>query len=285
MIHQSIRCATLLGLWLAAWPAAAQPPAAHFRHHAQMPPGQIGAAQLERGGPLRGYFQPVEVRGPQGIAIALAQAGTFTDPLPAPLHVGMLIAPVYRLRVTGIPNFEGREVFPTIEVIDRLYPPAGFELRFPIPIDLTEEDLRLAAAGHYVTRVVYVEDPDQALPAPQSGTQIQWFDAGPGNDPLVEADRLGRPVAIVRLGGRVPLDSASPDDAFLHGSPPWELLPPADAVVPAGEDVATGGSRGAEDTPPRPRSSPQHSLTSAPSDRRPARRRGAGFSRPEAPSP
>ena len=36
---------------------------------------------------------------------------------------GMLIGQVYRLRVTNIPHQPGVEVFPTIQVIDRLYPP------------------------------------------------------------------------------------------------------------------------------------------------------------------
>ena len=60
------------------------------------------------------------VRAPRGTVITTAETGEFADPRPAPLVVGMMIGPVYRLRVTNIPNQEGLEVFPTIEVINRL---------------------------------------------------------------------------------------------------------------------------------------------------------------------
>src|SRR5207253_2647532 len=77
----------------------------------------------------------------------------------APLKAGMLIGSVYRLRVIGIPRHEGVEVFPTIEVVNRLYPPPGQELRFPVPVELTLEDLELAMEGHFVTRIIYLEYP------------------------------------------------------------------------------------------------------------------------------
>ena len=78
----------------------------------------------------------------------------------------MLIGKVYRFRVTGIKRNEGFEVFPTVEVINRMYPPKGQATRFPIPIQLTEEELALAISGRFVTRVIYLEDPRTALPLP-----------------------------------------------------------------------------------------------------------------------
>ena len=82
----------------------------------------------------------------------------------------MQIGPVYRLQVTDIPNNPGVEIFPTVEVIDRLYPPPGLALRFPIPIELTQDELEMAARGTFVTRVIYVEDPSIALPVRQRRT-------------------------------------------------------------------------------------------------------------------
>ena len=118
-------------------------------------------------------------------------------------------------------------------MIDRLYPPPGQALRFPIPIELTLEDLELALDGRYVVRVIYLEDPRLALPVAQPADEPLWMDAGPGNDPLRMADELGRPVAILRLGGRLPLTAG---DATLVGhnapliryptTPQIEQLPP-----------------------------------------------------------
>ncbi|NIP85789.1 MAG: hypothetical protein GTO03_09605, partial [Planctomycetales bacterium] len=63
----------------------------------------------------------------------MAVRGGFEPPRDAPRTVGLLIGQVYRFQVTGIPLQEGREVFPSLEVIDRLYPPPGREAEFPIP--------------------------------------------------------------------------------------------------------------------------------------------------------
>ncbi len=202
-------------------PAHAQMPGVHYPQSGVSAPGAIGAWQLQRGGPLPGFFQPVEIRGPQGALISLAIEGQFSEPEPSPRLVALAIAGVYRIRVTGIEFHEGEEVFPTIELIDRLYAPAGQAARFPIPVELTHTDLELALEGKFVTRVIYLEDPDRALPRRQAGHETQWLDAGQGENPLKLADELGRPVALLRIGGRQPVPGPDgTDEAFLHGCPP-----------------------------------------------------------------
>src|SRR5437868_2523062 len=157
--------AVVIALVALASPAIAQQPPIHYEHAGALPPGAIGSRQLERGGPLPGYFQPVEIEAPAGASVSLAVEDQFTEPAPVPAKAGMLIGSVYRLRVTGIPQHEGVEVFPTIEVVNRLYPPPGQELRFPVPVELTQEDLELAMEGRFITRIIYLEDPKLALPA------------------------------------------------------------------------------------------------------------------------
>jgi hypothetical protein len=212
-------------------PAVAQDKPVHWLNAGVMPPGAIGSQRLQRGGPLLGYFQPVRIRAPQGARIALAAEGSFTDSPPGDALVGMQIGPVYRLKVTEIPNNPGLEVFPTVEVVDRLYPPPGLALRFPIPIELTQEELELAARGSFVTRVIYVENPHTALPIvqPASGEQA-WIEAPPGKDPLVEADERGRAVAILRIGSRVP--NAQAQAAACTEPPPFVVYDPDEACPP-----------------------------------------------------
>jgi hypothetical protein len=209
----------LIAVVLSAAAQSAEPPV-HWLHAGVLAPGMIGAAQLQRGGPLAGYYQPVEIRGPKQSEISVVADGQFVAPQSARVETAMLIGPVYRLRVTGIPGREGEEVYPTVEVINRLYPPKGEELRFPIPIELTAEDLKLALDGKFITRVVYVEDPRAAYPSQEDPNNQFTYEASPKDDPLVVADHLGRPMAIVRIGGRVPVDTANPDDEFLYHSPP-----------------------------------------------------------------
>jgi hypothetical protein len=218
------RVAILVLGMAAALPA--QEPGVHYLHQGLMPPGAIGSQQLRRGGPLPGFFQPVEIQAPYGVMISLAVGGEFEKPQAAPVRAGLLIAPVYRFRVSNIPRHPGEEVFPTVEVTDRLYTPRGQERRFAIPIVLTQQDLELALDGKFVTRVIYVEDPHAAL-AVQGNPQAQnWFEVPPGSDPLAVADQLGRPVAILRLGGRLPIDPQTPEVDFLAGCPPLEKYPP-----------------------------------------------------------
>jgi hypothetical protein len=217
-------------------PISAQMPNVHYRHRGDMPPGAIGRSQLLRGGPLPGYFQPVEITAPQGAMISLAMGGHFTPPEPAPVRAGFLIGQVYRFKVTRIPLQPGREVFPSVEVIDRLYPPPGKEHQFPIPVQMTQQDLVLALQGKMVTRVIFVEDPKRALPVQEAGGMQNWFEARNGEDPLQVADLLGRPVAILRLGARVPDNQTGPDDDFLYGCPPWQHCPEVEVVeTPAAE--------------------------------------------------
>ncbi|MEX2141570.1 MAG: hypothetical protein WD894_20055 [Pirellulales bacterium] len=215
-------------------------------HAGKLPPGAIGAQQLLRGGPLPGYFQPAEIKAPEGAFVSLAVNQEFSAPQTTPLKVGMLIAPVYRLRVTQIPNHLGEEVYPTIEIINRIYPPVGEEFRFPVPIELTQADLELALSGKFVTRVVYLEDPQQALPVAPVDDEQRYFEVRPSDDPLEVADRLGRPVAIIRLGGRLP-DATGPDPKFLFGSPPL-MVPNSLALV---SELSTGGEGPTRDSPGR----------------------------------
>jgi len=202
-------------------PAFAQDKTPHLEHAGILEPGTVGLRQLFRGGPLPGYFQPVELKAPEGCQISLAIENHFTQPLAAPLKTGLLIAPVYRFKITNIPRSPGAEIYPTVELINRLYPPRGQEFRFPVPIEFTLEELELALSGKFVTRIVYVENPQAALP--HTIKEQSYFEIRPGDDPLEVADRLGRPIAIVRIGGRLPDDKTGPDARFLYGSPAMML--------------------------------------------------------------
>jgi len=246
--------------------ASAQQPPVHFWHPAGLPPGAIGGQQLLRGGPLPGFFQPVEITAPSGVMISLAEEGRFSDPQPAPVRAGLLVGQVYRLCAINLAFQPGVEVFPTIEVIDRLYAPQGQETRFPVHIDIPREDLEMAAQGKFVTRVVYVENPGAALPVQGSATEQSWFDVAPGMDPLAVADTLGRPIAIVRLGGRVPDHNVGPDMSFLFGCPPVLKLPPRPSVP-------------TPQTPPKEQVQPDNSPASPAQAAPPAKSRSEGVPR------
>ncbi|MBM4005819.1 MAG: hypothetical protein FJ295_21455 [Planctomycetes bacterium] len=250
-----VRRATLLLATLAAiycggtGEAYGQRRTAHYFQSADLPPGTVGQAQLLRGGPLPGYFQPVEVRCPQGCLISAAVGPKYTEPQSDKLLAGMLVGSVYRLKISKIPLNETDEVYPTIEVINRLHPPPGQEARFPIPIEITEEELRLAIRGQFVTRVIYLEDPQRPFPLREDPQNQRVFEVHPADDPLRVADELGRPMAILRMGSRVPDEAHDPTQlGFGYGSPPLKLLAtPVDLPRDAGleTDSSPPGTRAA----------------------------------------
>jgi hypothetical protein len=219
----------LFTAWLSLSATAAAQGPWHYQDKADLPPGTIGQRQLERGGPRPGYFQPVEVAAPGGSLVSVVVNGGFSEAMPSKLLAGMLIGPVYRLKVANIPGHEGQEVFPTIEVVDRLYPPPGQATRFPIPIVLTQEELAFALDGRYVLRVIYLEDQKMALPVSLPKGEQQYNEIAPGQDAMEAADRLGRPVAILRMGSRVPMPNED-QTSFLYAQPPLVLFPPPPVI-------------------------------------------------------
>lgn len=188
-----------------------------------MPPGVVGQQQLMRSPFLAGYSQPVELRGPDGVEISPLIDGAFGAPQRGPVLVGMLVGHVYQLKLTGLPSRPGDELYPTIEVLNRLYPPEGLQLRYPVPVEFSREEIDLALDGRFVTRVIYLEDSDNPLPQADDPQQQRVIEVGPKDDPLFVADRYGRPMAIVRMGSRVPAENELGGIPGF-GSPPLELF-------------------------------------------------------------
>ncbi len=185
-----------------------------------MPPGALGQARLAGRGPVAGYFQPVAFAGPSGVHFSLPSAGRFLDSSET-LRAGLLVGGVYRFRITEIPGAEGAELYPTIEVIDRTYPPPGLALKHPIQIHLDQEDIEAALSDRLVTRVIYLEDPQTATPMVQSAATTRPYEISEHQDALEVADRLGRPVAIVRIGSVSPPRAEALMPQFFFGFPVW----------------------------------------------------------------
>ena len=84
------------------------------------------------------------------------------------------------------------EVFPTIEIIDRLYAPPGQESASPFPSTLTEEDLKLALRRQVRHAGDLPRRPAARLAGPrQSASAQNWFDVGAGPGPAGGGRRPG----------------------------------------------------------------------------------------------
>ena len=102
--------AVLVG-WMCCTAVQAADRPVHWHHAGAMPPGAIGRQRLMRGGPLSGFCQPVAIRVPKGARIASAAGSSFLEGRTDRLLVGLPIGPVYRFKVTEIPDHPGWNCF------------------------------------------------------------------------------------------------------------------------------------------------------------------------------
>ena len=152
--------------------------------------------------------QVVRFRAPEGVKIEVL--GPAPEPVPAgdgrgQATVGLKVGVGYRLRISEIPDRPGLELFPTVEAVGHLHRPASIDPgKFPIRINFELDDLDDAARGRLVTQVVYLEDPELALPVDSTKDEIPFIAVNPTEDPLKVAAALGRVMAVVQVGGRKP---------------------------------------------------------------------------------
>ncbi len=180
---------------------------------AQMPPPPgLGPAPL--------LF--VRFNGPLGMHATFFQGRPAGYDYAAPVAVGLRPGYLYRIRLSGFTDYPGVSLYPSLEVRGSLaLRPAMVAAAYPAPVVLTDADIRSALSGSLVTKVIYLEDPDKAIPAATRPDQVLEADRPLTCDPLAEARELGRPMLIVRLGER----EVSPDELISQNVPGTILLP------------------------------------------------------------
>ena len=184
-----------------------------------VPPGVAGywAAAVGRAEP--GVFQPERIQLPTAGNVTFYD-GVSARPieLTAPAQIGVAVGHIYRMRLSGMPEYPGAELYPSIEILDRLHPPPGQESKFPVPIEFTRLEIELALRGRLITKVVYLEQPQLAKLA-RSTENGGIIDVSAGRNLMFEADQAGRPMVLVRLGSRIPDPRGDNTAFFLTGAP------------------------------------------------------------------
>src|SRR4051812_8334138 len=170
----------------------------------------------------------VRVVAPDGTRVVFRPGTPEARSFAAPAVAGFRPGYGYRVQIAGLPGEPARTLSPSFEVIDTLHVPPTLKAEdFPATVVFTEDDLRRAAGGGMVTKVVYLEDPFQAPAVRTTATQPAEFDVLPGHDPLEEARLRGRGMMIVRLGER-----DVPPAELLAVAIPGTVLVPGDAGMP-----------------------------------------------------
>ncbi len=168
-----------------------------------------------------------QIGSPQAVRVELPTGGTVSffdsngneaEVQPAPAQASLAVGHLYRLKLTNIPKFPNVTLYPSIEVLDKLHPPASLQDRYPVPVSITKDEIEAAASGRFITKVIYLEAPRRAVgkrrTLPEATTTM------PNSINLfAEADRLGRPMLILRLGSRTPGQSGASTGFFGNGGP------------------------------------------------------------------
>ena len=168
-------------------------------------PGVIAGQQY--GAQVPGQVQTSQVSfiGPAGARIQwdISAVGAFDSPeLVCPGRENFPQNGIYRLKLSHIPGREGVELYPTLEIAPVTPRTVEFLTHQAIAVSFTDEDITQVLSGNFVTKVIYLPDPEFQELAIAVGTHDTLVSTrlDPGVDPITEAARRGSIMAIVRLG-------------------------------------------------------------------------------------
>lgn len=109
---------------------------------------------------------------------------------------------IYRLKITNIAGREGVELYPTLEIAPSTPRTEAFLAHNSVPVQFNEEDFDQVLTGNFVTKVIYLPDPEFQELALAGVETLVSTRLDPGVDPIVEADRRGSIMAVIRLGNK-----------------------------------------------------------------------------------
>lgn len=143
--------------------------------------------------------------GEQGLQVEwdISGSGMFdSSPIVVPARQDFYQAAIYRLKLSNIPGRPSIVLYPTLEIAPVTPRTDAFLAHAPIPVQFTEEDFDQVTSGNFVTKVIYLPDPEFQELALAGVETLVSTRLDPGCDPIAEADRRGSILAIVRIGNK-----------------------------------------------------------------------------------
>jgi len=164
-----------------------------------------GVLMYQPSGPFPAQAIQVAFTGPDGMVIHwdVSTPGAFdSEPLVCPGRYNFPEGAIYRLKLSNIPQRPGVELYPTLEVGPTMPRTAAFLAHNAIPVQFTPEDFDQVLSGNFVTKVIYLPDPEFQELAVAGVETLVSTRLDPGVDPIVEADRRGAILAVIRMGNK-----------------------------------------------------------------------------------
>lgn len=154
---------------------------------------------------MPGRTSQVAFVGPEGMRITwdISAPSQFDSvPLLCPAHYNFPQGAIYRLKLTHIPGRPAVELYPTLEVGPAVPRTEAFLAHNAVPVQFSEADFDQVLSGNLVTKVIYLPDAEFQEFALAGVGELVSTRLDPGVDPIVEADRRGAILAVVRLGNK-----------------------------------------------------------------------------------
>jgi uncharacterized repeat protein (TIGR01451 family) len=147
-----------------------------------------------------------------------------------PVEVGLRPGYIYRIKLTGLPGHPNESLYPTLEVRGSLVMPPGLRAAdFPAPVVFSKEDIDKVLANGYLTKVLVLEHPDQAMPNASQKDRPLEIETATEWEAMSEARVRGRPMLILRWGER----TLTADELARESVAGTMLLPEQQSLPPA----------------------------------------------------
>ena len=164
-----------------------------------------GVMMYQPGAPVPLQAAQIAFVGPEGMLVNwdVSAPGMFdSEPMVCPGRYNFPEGAIYRLKLSNLVGRPGVELYPTLEVGPTMPRTAAFLAHNAIPVQFTPEDFDQVLSGNFVTKVVYLPDPEFQELAVAGVETLVSTRLDPGVDPIVEADRRGAILAVIRVGNK-----------------------------------------------------------------------------------
>ena len=142
---------------------------------------------------------------PAGVRVTAFPGSSISRLSETPTVMGLRPGYVFRFKLSNLPYYPGEELYPEVELRGVLIPRGGMKyMDYPIPLAFSQVDIEQALKGVLITKVIYLEDPEKAIPAATNPDRPVEIPEDTEHAALKSAQENGRLMAIVRLGNRKP---------------------------------------------------------------------------------
>src|SRR5262245_11915325 len=161
------------------------------------------ALQFQPGGgqPIPAPLVAAKFLVPKGVRVTAYPGASFSRIYDTPSVMGLRPGYVYRFELSNLPYHPGVSIYPEVELRGTLVPRPGMKyMDYPIPLTFSAVDIEKVLKGGVLTKVIYLEDPDKALPAEVGRDNPVEMPDATEPEAIKAAIASGRLMAIVRVG-------------------------------------------------------------------------------------